>query len=52
MYAYNFEGRRYDVGDKLGFLEATVDYALKKDDIKDDFLNYLKQVCDRCKSID
>lgn len=52
MYAYNFEGRRYDVGDKLGFLEATVDYALKRDDIKDDFLNYLKQVCDRCESID
>lgn len=52
MYAYNFEGRRYDVGDKLGFLEATVDYALKRDDIKDDFLNYLKQVCDRCERID
>ena len=28
MYAYNFEGRRYDVGDKLGFLEATVEFAL------------------------
>ncbi|MCR8746047.1 UTP--glucose-1-phosphate uridylyltransferase GalU [Romboutsia lituseburensis] len=52
MYAYNFEGRRYDVGDKLGFLEATVDYALKRADIKGDFLNYLKQVCDRYESID
>ena len=31
MYAYNFEGRRYDVGDKLGFLEATIEFALKKD---------------------
>ncbi len=30
IYAYNFEGRRYDVGDKLGFLEATVDFALKR----------------------
>ena len=30
IYAYNFEGRRYDVGDKLGFLEATVDFASKK----------------------
>ena len=30
MYAYDFEGRRYDVGDKLGFLEATVEYALRK----------------------
>ena len=30
MYAYDFEGRRYDVGDKLGFLQATVEYALRK----------------------
>ena len=45
MYAYDFEGRRYDVGDKLGFLEATVDFALKKDDLKDGFLDYLRKVC-------
>ena len=42
MYAYNFEGKRYDVGDKLGFLEATVEYALRKPEIKDDFIQYLK----------
>lgn len=41
MYAYNFEGRRYDVGDKLGFLEATVEYALKRDDLRDSFIDYL-----------
>lgn len=41
MYAYNFEGRRYDVGDKLGFLEATVEYALKRDDLRDSFIAYL-----------
>lgn len=29
MYAYDFDGVRYDVGDKLGFLKATVDFALK-----------------------
>lgn len=45
MYAYNFEGRRYDVGDKLGFLEATVDFALKRDELKDGFIDYLKEVC-------
>lgn len=44
MYAYEFEGRRYDVGDKLGFLEATVEYALKRDDLRDDFVNYLKNL--------
>ena len=41
MYAYNFEGRRYDVGDKLGFLQATIEYALKKDELKEPFINYL-----------
>lgn len=42
IYAYNFEGRRYDVGDKLGFLEATVDFALKREDLRDDFMEFLK----------
>lgn len=41
MYAYNFEGRRYDVGDRLGFLEATVEFALKREDIKKPFMEYL-----------
>lgn len=46
MYAYNFEGRRYDVGDKLGFLQATVEYALKRDDIKKPFMRYLSNLKD------
>lgn len=41
MYAYNFIGRRYDVGDKLGFLQATVEYALKREDLKRPFMEYL-----------
>lgn len=44
MYAYNFEGRRYDLGDKLGFLQATVEYALRKPELKDDFIKYLKTI--------
>lgn len=44
MYAYSFIGRRYDVGNKLGFLEATIEFALKRDDIKDDFKNYLTRL--------
>ncbi len=44
IYAYEFEGKRYDVGDKLGFLKATVDFALNMDDIKEEFLEYLKLV--------
>ena len=41
VYAYNFSGRRYDIGDKQGYLEATVEYALKRPEIRDKFLNYL-----------
>lgn len=41
MYAYNFEGKRYDVGDKLGFLQATIEFALKKDELRDEFIDYL-----------
>lgn len=46
MYAYNFEGRRYDVGDKLGFLQATVEYALKRDALKKPFMKYLLDLKD------
>lgn len=41
MYAFNFEGRRYDVGDKLGFLQATVEYALRKENLRESFSEYL-----------
>ena len=44
MYAYNFEGRRYDVGDKQGFLEATVEYALRREDLREEFLKYLVDI--------
>lgn len=42
MYAYNFIGRRYDVGDKQGFLEATVEYALRNPELSISFREYLK----------
>ena len=47
MYAYDFEGIRYDVGDKIGFLKATVDFALKRQNLKDDFIQYLREVCNK-----
>ncbi|WP_053832684.1 UTP--glucose-1-phosphate uridylyltransferase GalU [Paraclostridium bifermentans] len=49
IYAYNFEGRRYDVGDKLGFLEATIDFALKRENLKDGLMNYMKNVVEEVK---
>jgi len=42
MYAVEFEGRRYDTGDKLGFLKATVEFALARPDLSDEFRAYLK----------
>lgn len=44
MYAYTFKGKRYDVGNKLGFLQATIEFALKREDIKDDFKDYLAEL--------
>lgn len=44
MYAYDFLGKRYDVGHKQGYLEATVEFALRRDDLKDEFFEYLKKV--------
>lgn len=44
VLAYEFLGKRYDCGDKLGYLEATVAYALKHPDLKDDFENYLAEI--------
>ena len=42
VYAYVFEGTRYDAGDKLGFLKATVEFALRRDDLGREFRAYLK----------
>lgn len=41
LYGCKFEGKRYDAGNKLGFLIATVEYALRRDDLGDDFRKYL-----------
>lgn len=49
MLAYAFKGNRYDVGDKLGFLQATVEFALQRDNLRDDFLAYLERVVQKNK---
>ena len=41
VYAYEFEGTRYDCGSKLGYMQASVQYALKDKEINDDFKSYL-----------
>ena len=42
VFAYCFEGERYDVGDKFGFIKATLDFALDRDDLKDQVMEYIK----------
>lgn len=44
MYAYDFEGVRYDVGDRMGFLRANVDAALRRDDTKEAMAAYIKEL--------
>ena len=47
VYAYCFEGKRYDVGDKLGFLKATVEYGLRNPDLGDAFRAYLQNLAEK-----
>jgi UTP--glucose-1-phosphate uridylyltransferase len=42
VFGYNFEGKRYDAGDKFGMLQATVEFALKRPEFGDKFREYLK----------
>lgn len=44
VLAYEFDGRRYDVGDKLGFLQATIEFALRREDIAPELMNYLERL--------
>ena len=44
IYSYVFEGRRHDTGDKLGFLKATVEFALQRPDLGQKFREYLKDL--------
>ena len=48
VYAYSFEGKRYDCGSKLGYLQANVELALQHEELKDEFCEYLKnlKICD------
>ena len=44
VYGYRFEGVRHDAGNKLGFLKATVEFALKREDLGGPFREYLKSL--------
>jgi UTP--glucose-1-phosphate uridylyltransferase len=44
VFAYDFEGKRYDVGEKLGFVKTTIEFALQNKEINEELLEYLKQI--------
>ncbi|WP_349727924.1 UTP--glucose-1-phosphate uridylyltransferase GalU [Peribacillus frigoritolerans] len=43
VFAYDFEGKRYDVGEKLGFVKTTIEFALQNEEIKGDLVEFLEQ---------
>ncbi|WP_077215163.1 UTP--glucose-1-phosphate uridylyltransferase GalU [Bacillus dakarensis] len=44
VLAYNFEGRRYDIGDRIGFIKATLDFALQREEIREALIDYLNEM--------
>lgn len=44
IYAYEFEGERYDIGDKFGFIKATIDFALKKPELEKPLMEYMQSL--------
>ncbi|QNF26202.1 UTP--glucose-1-phosphate uridylyltransferase GalU [Metabacillus elymi] len=47
IYAYNFEGKRYDVGEKMGFIQTTIELALQREDLKYELLEFLNKVIEK-----
>lgn len=44
VFAYQFEGKRYDVGEKLGFIETTIEFALQNEELHDDLMKYMSKI--------
>ena len=44
MYAYNFRGHRYDVGSKMGFIQANIEFALRREELKEEMQQYLQEL--------
>lgn len=47
ILAYHFQGERYDVGDKLGFIKATIEFALERKELRQELFNYLNDLLKR-----
>jgi UTP--glucose-1-phosphate uridylyltransferase len=44
VYAYDFEGVRYDVGEKLGFIQTNIEFALQRSELRQGLLDYLENI--------
>ena len=44
MFAYNFEGNRYDVGEKIGFVKTTIEFALQHEELREELIRYFKEL--------
>lgn len=44
VFAYDFEGKRYDVGGKLEFIQTTIEMAMQHEELKEDLLNYMQKL--------
>jgi UTP--glucose-1-phosphate uridylyltransferase len=44
VFAYDFEEKRYDVGEKLGFVKTTIEFALQREDLRDEMMAFLREV--------
>ncbi|WP_214798838.1 UTP--glucose-1-phosphate uridylyltransferase GalU [Exiguobacterium sp. s50] len=51
VYAYEFNGKRYDVGEKLGFIQTTLEFALKRDDLREDVLKMMTELMEEHSSL-
>lgn len=49
VYAYEFSGKRYDVGEKQGFIETTIDFALQREELRESILNFMQKKLDEYK---
>lgn len=44
VFAYEFEGKRYDVGEKIGFIKTTIEFALQRDELREDLIQFMKKI--------
>jgi UTP--glucose-1-phosphate uridylyltransferase len=49
VFAYEFEGKRYDVGEKLGFIQTTIEFALKNEDLRVDLIKFMEHLLNEAK---